>query len=111
MSDWRRVACPVLAASNLVLAGWLIVAKRQAHTASTVEVQPAASAAHVAAGAKQTGTAAPAPLTWQEALTLLRRARVPSAIIATVVREKIARDWTPREAAFERQYLEGQIDA
>lgn len=41
----------------------------------------------------------------------LRRAGVPSAIIAKLVVEKVARKWTPLEAGFEQRYLRGEIDA
>jgi len=50
------------------------------------------------------------PLSWQESLVQLRRAGVPSAIIAKLVTEKVALKWNAREEACERQYLQNEID-
>lgn len=76
---------------------------------SGAQHDPSAASAASSSGHPRTNSVT--PLGWSDSLSALRRAGVPSAIIARVVVEHVAQKWTPLEAEHERQYSSGEIDA
>ena len=84
------------------------------HRGSPGPIPPSASHANIDGQVRAVATAESirsGQLDWSASMMQLRRAGVPSAIIARIVMEKVAQKWTPLEAQFERQYLNDEIDA
>ena len=111
MNDWRRVALPLSVGANVVLLGLLLSAGPNPTSSAPVRTAPTIASTNTSPSRAPAEPTRANPLDWSESLAQLRRAGVPSAIIATVVREKIAQEWTPREKELEQRYLNGEIDA
>lgn len=98
-----------LVANGVLLAGVVWLSLRPAPPPARRAASPAPAARSPSPhAADETRTA---PLDWPDSIAELRHARVPGAIIAKVVIERIAQKWTPLEAKFEQQFLNGEIDA
>ncbi|HEU5078504.1 MAG TPA: hypothetical protein VFT72_04790 [Opitutaceae bacterium] len=109
-----RVWLSISTAFNLILVGvvWHVIEsdnRESARRAALAQSQSATAAMKVAPNSVETPHAR--PLDWSESMAEFRRAGVPSEILAKVVIEKIARKWTPLEQQWEKQYLEGTLDA
>jgi hypothetical protein len=91
---------------------WLMAFSAGRKPVSSVSAQPTASNSLGSASRGVSLRSAPIGSDeWALAMTQLRCAGVPGAIIAKVVVEGIAQKWTLLETELERRYLNGEIDA